>query len=76
MNAVIEMHDSECLAIELDENEGGFVLLDAYVHRGDGDPLLSRHEGGAQCIRINVAGMTVEGTVVVFLPISATARSL
>jgi hypothetical protein len=43
MNAVIEMHDSECLAIELDENEGGYVLLDAYVHRGDGDPMLSRH---------------------------------
>lgn len=38
MNAVIEMHDSEFVAIEFDEKGGGFVLLDAYVHRGDGDP--------------------------------------
>jgi hypothetical protein len=63
MNAVIEMHDSECLAIELDEEGGGFVLLDAYVHRGVGDPLMSPHEGGVQRIRMNVEGMTVQGAV-------------
>ena len=47
MNAVIEMHDSECIAIEFDKNGGGFILLDAYVHRGDGDPLMSPHRGSA-----------------------------
>jgi hypothetical protein len=48
MNAVIEMHDSECIAIELDDKGGGLVLLDAYVHRSEGEPLVSPHEGGYQ----------------------------
>ena len=63
MNAVIEMHDSKCIAIELDEKGRGCVLLDAYVHRGDGYPLVSPHEGGVQRIRINVEGMTKQGAV-------------
>jgi hypothetical protein len=61
MSAVIEMHDSECLAIELNENGDGVVLLDAYVHRGDGDPLVSPHEGGMQRIRMSIAGMARQG---------------
>jgi hypothetical protein len=61
MNAVIEMHDSECLAIESDEKGDGFVLLDAYIHRGEGDPLMSPHEGGVQRLRINVEGITIQG---------------
>ena len=40
MNAVIEMHDSECIAIEVDENGGSFVLLEAYIYRSEGEPLL------------------------------------
>jgi len=63
MNAVIEMHDSECIAVELNGKGDGFVLLDAYVHRGEGDPLTSSHEGGVQRIRINVEGMTMQGAL-------------
>ncbi len=63
MNAVIEMHDSECIAIEIDENGGGFVLLDAYIHRSEGEPLISLHEGGVQRIRLKLDGMTKEGAV-------------
>jgi hypothetical protein len=63
MSAVIEMHDSECIAVELDENGGGFVLLDAYVHRGDGEPLIAPHEGGVQRIRFKIEAMTIEGEI-------------
>jgi hypothetical protein len=63
MNAVIEMHDSKCVAIELHEDGGGFVLLDAYVHRGDGQPLIGPHEGGMQRVRIKVDAMAIQGTV-------------
>jgi hypothetical protein len=61
VNAVIEMHDSECIAIEFDERGCGFVILDAYVHRGDGDDSMSPHEGGMQRIRIKAEDMTMEG---------------
>jgi hypothetical protein len=63
MNAVIEMHDSECIAVDVDENDGGFVLLDAYVHRSEGGPLISPHEGGVQLVRMKVEGMTIEGAL-------------
>lgn len=63
MNAIIEMHDSECIAVEVDENGDGFVLLDAYVHRSEGEPLMSPHEGGVQRIRLKFEGMTTEGEV-------------
>jgi hypothetical protein len=63
MNALIEMHDSECIAIELNEDGGGFVLLDAYVHLGNDDPLAAPHEGGVQRVRINFAGMVIEGAL-------------
>jgi hypothetical protein len=41
MNVAIEMHDSECLNVETDEIGQGFVLLDAYVHRTEGEPGVS-----------------------------------
>jgi hypothetical protein len=63
MNAAIELHDSECLAIE-NENEGnGFVLLDAYVHRSEGRPGWDAGEGGIQRVRLAVENMVVEGMV-------------
>lgn len=63
MNAVIEMHDSKCIDIKLDEKGYGFVLLDAYVHRSDGDPLNSPHEGGYQRFRIKIEDVSIDGIV-------------
>jgi hypothetical protein len=63
MNDAIEMHDSKCLAVEVNELGQGSVLLDAYVHRTDGEPGLSPGEGGVQRIRMKVEAMTVEGEV-------------
>jgi len=63
MNAVIELHDSECVAIEMDEEGGGFVLLDAYIHRCKGEHLMSPHEGGVQRVSMKITGMTKEGSV-------------
>jgi hypothetical protein len=63
MNTAIEMHDSECLEVEIDEQGNGFVLLDAYVHRTDGNPGISSGQGGIQRIRIKVAHITIEGNV-------------
>jgi hypothetical protein len=63
MNVAIEMHDSECLAVETDETGQGFVLLDAYVHRTEGEPGVFSGEGGVQRIRIKVNAMTVDGEI-------------
>jgi hypothetical protein len=63
MNEAIEMHDSECLAVEVDEEGRGSVLLDAYVHRTAGEPGVSPGEGGVQRIRMKMDAMTVEGDV-------------
>jgi hypothetical protein len=63
MNAAIEMHDSECLAVEVDGQGSGFVLLDAYVHRTEGDPVISPGEGGIQRVRIKVGSAAVEGDI-------------
>jgi hypothetical protein len=63
MNAAIEMHDSECLAIERDGKVHGSVVLDAYVHRTEGEPGVTPGEGGVQRIRIRVAKMVIEGEV-------------
>lgn len=63
MNAAVELHDSECLAIEVDELGQGFVLLDAYVHRTEGEPGVAPGEGGEQRVRIKVGVMTIEGDV-------------
>jgi hypothetical protein len=63
MNVAIEMHDSEVLAIERDAPGGGFVLLDAYVHRSAGECGVDPGEGGVQRIRIKIEAMTVKGEV-------------
>ena len=63
MNAAIEMHDSKCLAVEVEATGQGSVVLDAYVHRTDGEPGVAPGEGGVQRIRISVARMVVEGEV-------------
>jgi hypothetical protein len=63
MNSAIELHDSECLAVGVDELGQGFVLLDAYVHRTEGEPGVAPGEGGEQRLRIKVRAMTVEGDV-------------
>lgn len=63
MNVAVEMHDSECLAVERDDPGSGFVLLDAYVHRTEGIPGVDPGEGGSQRIRIRIEAMTVEGEI-------------
>lgn len=63
MNVSIEMHDSECLSVDIAETGTGFVLLDAYVHRTDGEPGVSPGEGGVQRIRMRFEGMTVQGQI-------------
>ena len=63
MNTAIELHDSTCLAIEVDNRGRGFVLLDAYVHRTAGEPGVTRGEGGVQRIRIRVDAMSVHGEI-------------
>ncbi len=54
VSAVIEMHDFQCVAIEADEDRS-FVLLDAYIHRSQGDPFIPPPEGAVQRIRMKVA---------------------
>jgi len=61
MNAAIEMHDSECLAVEIGESGDGSVLFNACVHRTDGQPGVSPGEGGVQRIRMKIEGMTIQG---------------
>jgi hypothetical protein len=63
LNQAIELHDSECLAVEVDGGGGGFVLLDAYIHRTVGDPGISPGEGGIQRIRMKIGAMTIMGEV-------------
>jgi hypothetical protein len=63
VNAAIELHDSECLIVETDNEGRGFVLLDAYVHRSDGEPGVASGEGGIQRIRFRFDGMSVDGEV-------------
>jgi hypothetical protein len=63
VNVAIEMHDSECLAVDLNEAGHGSVLLLAFVHRTSGEPGISPGEGGVQRVRITMEGMVVEGNV-------------
>lgn len=63
MNVAIEMHDSECLAVEINETGRGSVLLRAYVHRTTGEPGISPGDGGVQQVKITMEGMAIEGTV-------------
>jgi hypothetical protein len=63
LNQAIELHDTECLAVEIDDQGCGSVLLDAYVHRTVGEPGISPGEGGVQRIRIKMGAMTIKGEV-------------
>jgi hypothetical protein len=63
MKSAIEFHDSECLAIEKDFHGNGAVILDAYVHRTDGDPGVSPGEGGTQRARFSFESITIDGEI-------------
>ena len=63
LNQAIELHDTECLAVEVDDQGCGSVLLDAYVHRTEGQPGISPGEGGVQRIRVKFGAMTIKGEV-------------
>ena len=63
------MHDTECLAVEVDDQGCGSVLLDAYVHRTVGKPGISPGEG-VQRIRMKSGAMTIKGEVGRCLPMS------
>lgn len=63
LNQAIELHDTECLAVEVDDQGLGSVLLDAYVHRTAGEPGISPGEGGVQRIRMKFEKMTIKGEV-------------
>ena len=63
MNTAIELHDSECLAVEIAELNRGFVLLRAYVHRTIGIPGESPGDGGYQLVRIKIDAMTIDGEI-------------
>jgi hypothetical protein len=63
LNQAIELHDTECLAVEIEDQGCGSVLLDAYVHRSVGEPGISPGEGGVQRIRMKFDAMTIKGEV-------------
>lgn len=63
LNQAIELHDTECLAVEVDDEGHGSVLLDAYVYRTVGEPGISPGEGGVQRIRVKFGAMTIKGEV-------------
>jgi hypothetical protein len=63
VNQAIELHDTECLSVEVDDRGLGSVLLDAYVHRTVGEPGISPGEGGVQRIRMKFSAMAIEGNV-------------
>jgi hypothetical protein len=63
MKSALELHDSECLAIESDSHGNGTVILDAYVHRTDGEPAVSPGDGGIQRVRFILEMMTTEGEI-------------
>ena len=63
MNSAIELHDSECLAIEQNSIGAGALVLDAYVHRSNGEPSETPGEGGIQRVRFSVEAMSVSGRI-------------
>lgn len=63
MDSAVELHDSECLAVEMDLTGNGAIILDAYVHRSDGEPCKAPGEGGMQRVRFHVESMKVVGEV-------------
>ncbi len=63
MNSAIELHDSECLQVEVGDDGTGFVLLDAYVHRSEGRPGWEAGEGGIQRVRLTFQNVAINGLV-------------
>jgi hypothetical protein len=63
MNMAIELHDSECLAVESNGRNQGSVLFDAYVHRTVGEPGVTPGEGGIHRIRPSSDAMSVKGVM-------------
>lgn len=63
INIAIELHDSEVLAVDVDGEGRGSVLLDAYVHRTESEPGVAPGEGGVQRVRINLETMKIDGEV-------------
>ena len=63
MKSAIEFHDSECLAVQKYDRGNGAVILDAYVHRTDGEPGVSPGEGGTQRTRLSFESMTIYGEI-------------
>lgn len=61
MNSEVELHDSDCVSIETDSQGNGTVILNAYVHRYEGECGDWPHEGGEQGIRMTIDSMTVSG---------------
>ena len=59
----IELHDSELFAIDPSGSDYGCVVLDAYVHRTQGEPGWSPGEGGVQTVRMTFSNMRVEGVI-------------
>lgn len=63
MNSAIELHDSECLKVEIGDDGTGWVLLDAYVHRSEARPGWDAGEGGIQRVRLTFQNMAVDGLI-------------
>ena len=63
MKSAIELHDSECLEIKLSADGRGVLVLDAYIHRTDGEPGVSPGDGGVQRVHISMEMMTTTGEV-------------
>jgi hypothetical protein len=63
MNTAIELHDSKCLALEINRSGSGSLLLNAYVHRSEGEPGVSKGEGGVQKVRLEMDEMELDGEV-------------
>ena len=63
MNSEIELHDSECVSIEQDQQGNGTVILSAYVHRYECALGEAPHEGGEQRIRMTIDSIAVSGEV-------------
>ena len=63
MNTAIEMHDSEVDSVEIASSGDGSVLLEAYVHRTEGEPGRAVGDGGVQLIRLTISDIKVEGAI-------------
>jgi hypothetical protein len=63
MNSAVEFHDSDCLEIISDSDGNSVVILDAYVHRSEGEPGSTPGDGGMQRIHITMGTATRSGEI-------------